>query len=141
MTEVNLEQFAFEQGITKSIKKMTQAEKVQLRYNFVMEKTKNAQGDFNRTSEGTANQLRIAQEGFKELSALLGQRLLPIVNNVLHTFNRLMGSTKDLLQEQKSQAQVFREQTPKHTPVSYTHLRAHETDSYLVCRLLLEKKK
>src|SRR5664279_4455950 len=23
--------------------------------------------------------------------------------------------------------------------VSYTHLRAHETDSYLVCRLLLEK--
>src|SRR5665647_3638983 len=28
-----------------------------------------------------------------------------------------------------------------HHPVSYTHLRAHETDSYLVCRLLLEKKK
>ena len=27
------------------------------------------------------------------------------------------------------------------TAVSYTHLRAHETDSYLVCRLLLEKKK
>src|SRR5680860_1790262 len=25
--------------------------------------------------------------------------------------------------------------------VSYTHLRAHETDSYLVCRLLLDKKK
>src|SRR5664279_3244859 len=23
--------------------------------------------------------------------------------------------------------------------VSYTHLRAHETDSYIVCRLLLEK--
>src|SRR5665647_3865838 len=34
--------------------------------------------------------------------------------------------------------------TPKRqnpAPVSYTHLRAHETDSYLVCRLLLEKKK
>ena len=28
-----------------------------------------------------------------------------------------------------------------HGSVSYTHLRAHETDSYLVCRLLLEKKK
>ena len=25
--------------------------------------------------------------------------------------------------------------------VSYTHLRAHETDSYLVCRLLLEKNR
>src|SRR5664279_6085009 len=30
---------------------------------------------------------------------------------------------------------------PDQEPVSYTHLRAHETDSYLVCRLLLEKKK
>ena len=25
-------------------------------------------------------------------------------------------------------------------PVSYTHLRAHETPEHLVCRLLLEKK-
>ena len=33
------------------------------------------------------------------------------------------------------------EGTNRVTPVSYTHLRAHETDSYLVCRLLLEKKK
>eukprot|EP01016_Furgasonia_blochmanni_P004364 TRINITY_DN11693_c0_g1_i1.p1 TRINITY_DN11693_c0_g1~~TRINITY_DN11693_c0_g1_i1.p1 ORF type:complete len:329 (+),score=89.53 TRINITY_DN11693_c0_g1_i1:80-1066(+) len=30
---------------------------------------------------------------------------------------------------------------PSYIAVSYTHLRAHETDSYLVCRLLLEKKK
>ena len=28
----------------------------------------------------------------------------------------------------------------RHNPVSYTHLRAHETGAYLVCRLLLEKK-
>ena len=31
--------------------------------------------------------------------------------------------------------------TASHITVSYTHLRAHETDQYLVCRLLLEKKK
>src|SRR5680860_1452266 len=31
--------------------------------------------------------------------------------------------------------------TARANPVSYTHLRAHETDSYIVCRLLLEKKK
>src|SRR5665647_3554004 len=29
---------------------------------------------------------------------------------------------------------------PTSGTISYTHLRAHETDSYLVCRLLLEKK-
>ena len=31
-------------------------------------------------------------------------------------------------------------QLPSVTPVSYTHLRAHETSCHLVCRLLLEKK-
>ena len=31
--------------------------------------------------------------------------------------------------------------TDKKNPVSYTHLRAHETGRNLVCRLLLEKKK
>mgnify|MGYP003381670507 CR=1 FL=1 len=31
--------------------------------------------------------------------------------------------------------------TASHTPVSYTHLRAHETVLDLVCHLLLEKKK
>src|SRR5665647_2870031 len=35
---------------------------------------------------------------------------------------------------------VFMTDLPTFHPVSYTHLRAHETDSYLVCRLLLEKK-
>src|SRR5665647_3719000 len=35
----------------------------------------------------------------------------------------------------------LRDERLRHQPVSYTHLRAHETDSYLVCRLLLEKKK
>ena len=36
---------------------------------------------------------------------------------------------------------LFSEILPNTAAVSYTHLRAHETDSYLVCRLLLEKKK
>src|SRR5680860_1645677 len=46
-----------------------------------------------------------------------------------HPFNDTRILTGDL------QSEVNR------VPVSYTHLRAHETDSYLVCRLLLEKKK
>src|SRR5680860_310079 len=34
---------------------------------------------------------------------------------------------------------ILTNKRPKENAVSYTHLRAHETDSYLVCRLLLEK--
>ena len=57
----------------------------------------------------------------------------------------------EILKEEREEALTNAEDTikiftelglPKATePVSYTHLRAHETDSYLVCRLLLEKKK
>lgn len=59
MTEVNLEQFAMEQGIKKSYSEMTQAEKTVLRYNFVLSKAAVAQGDFSRTSSSWANQMRV----------------------------------------------------------------------------------
>eukprot|EP00658_Telonema_sp_P-2_P077581 TRINITY_DN7048_c0_g1_i1.p1 TRINITY_DN7048_c0_g1~~TRINITY_DN7048_c0_g1_i1.p1 ORF type:complete len:100 (+),score=2.40 TRINITY_DN7048_c0_g1_i1:206-505(+) len=36
---------------------------------------------------------------------------------------------------------TFLKMTRSLSPVSYTHLRAHETPEHLVCRLLLEKKK
>lgn len=90
MTEVNLTEFARTQGITKTIQEMTQAEKVQLRYNYIMSVTKNAQGDFVRTSEGTANQLRQTQERFKELSATIGAQFLPTVNKILKIVQDVM---------------------------------------------------
>ena len=43
--------------------------------------------------------------------------------------------------KEASEAYAVLSDAEKRRPVSYTHLRAHETDSYLVCRLLLEKKK
>ena len=46
----------------------------------------------------------------------------------------LSGNHKKIAEWKKQQSELV-------TPVSYTHLRAHETDQYLVCRLLLEKKK
>lgn len=82
MTQTQLDAFALAQGMGKTTREMSQAELVNLRYAFVMDKTKNAQGDFARTSDGTANQLRIMQETFKETSAEIGQNLLPIVTKI-----------------------------------------------------------
>ena len=44
-------------------------------------------------------------------------------------------TTNDILRQLRT------EWWPVYKPVSYTHLRAHETLMNLVCRLLLEKKK
>lgn len=96
MTQVNLEQFAMEQGIKKTIKEMTQAEKVQLRYNFVMSKTANAQGDFARTSEGAANQMRIFQESMKELGASFGAVILPAFTKLVQKANAVLLKFRDL---------------------------------------------
>ena len=96
MTEVNLQQFALEKGIKKNIKNFTQAEKVQLRYNYVMSKTVNAQGDFVRTSGGAANQMRIFQESLKELGVQFGQVILPTFTKVVKKFNELLKEFRDL---------------------------------------------
>ena len=94
MTEANLEQFAMEQGIQKNIKSMTQAEKVNLRYAFVMDKTKTAQGDFAKTSDGSANQMRIFQQSMAELGAELGAIVLPLFNKLIKFVNRLVAQVR-----------------------------------------------
>jgi len=101
MTQTNLEQFALSKGITKSMDKMTEAEKIQLRYAFVVDRSKNAVGDFARTSDSTANQTRIAGETFKELTADLGQQLLPQFNKLLSTGIKIMDWFRGLTDEQK----------------------------------------
>lgn len=96
MTETNLEAFALSQGITKNVQDMTQAEKVQLRYAYVMENTKNAQGDFARTSEGAANQMRTFQETLKELGVQFGQIILPFVTKMIAGLNNMLKAFTDL---------------------------------------------
>lgn len=103
MTQVNLESYAMAQGIKKSYQEMTQAEQVQLRYNYVLAQTQNAQGDFARTSDGTANQLRILQESLKEAAATIGGDLLPIVTPVITKISELTQSFASLDEETRKQ--------------------------------------
>ena len=96
MTETNLEAFALAQGIEKSVSEMTQAEKISLRYAFVMENTKNAQGDFARTSEGAANQMRMFQESLKELGVQFGQIILPTITKMISGLNGMLQGFENL---------------------------------------------
>jgi len=80
---------------------MTQAEKVQLRYAYVMSVTKNAQGDFVRTSDGAANQMRMTSERVKQLSADIGQKLLPIAMQLLGWANMILTKFQQLSPQQQ----------------------------------------
>lgn len=96
MTEVNLEQFRMEQGIKRTYKEMSQAEKVMLRYQYVMGVTSNAHGDFERTGGGAANQMRIFQETLKELAADFGEILLPQFTKLITKVNETLKEFKNL---------------------------------------------
>ena len=104
MTQTNLKHFALSQGMSDNIEKMTEAQKIQLRYAYILDKTKNAQGDFTRTSAGSANQMRIFSESVKELSVAFGEILLPYftkaityVNGVVKGFVNLSPATKKII--------------------------------------------
>ena len=90
MTIANLKTFALTQGMNDNIEAMTQAQKVQLRYAYILSVTKNAQGDFARTSEGSANQMRIFTESVKELSVSFGKVLLPLFTKVITQVNKIV---------------------------------------------------
>jgi hypothetical protein len=90
LSVANLEAFALEEGITKSYESMSEAEKVMLRYNFILDKTADAQGDFVRTSDSWANQTRILSENISTLKATLGQGLINILTPAIQVLNNII---------------------------------------------------
>lgn len=98
MTDANLQAYALSKGITKSTADMSQAEKVQLRYNYVMSQTALAQGDFAKTSDSWANQTRILSEQWKEFGATIGTVLMNVLLPAVKAINSLLSQLIALAQ-------------------------------------------
>jgi len=77
-------------GIKKKWKEMSQAEKVALRYNYVMKRTGVIQGDFVKTQDTFANQLRLVQQQWLEFTGKMAEAFLPVLNKCLIGVNRLL---------------------------------------------------
>jgi hypothetical protein len=71
---------------------MSQAEKVALRYNYVLNATKNAQGDFARTSGSWANQIRLLKEQWAQFLGILGSGLIKILTPMVKALNQMLAS-------------------------------------------------
>lgn len=90
MSVANMEAYALSQGITKAYNAMSQQEQAILRYNYLLSVTKDAQGDFARTSDGWANQVRVLTERFNALKAAIGQGLIAVLTPVIRVLNQLL---------------------------------------------------
>ena len=96
MTQANLEAYALAEGYTTAYTAMDQAQQVAVRYQYVLANTQNAQGGFARTSDSTANQLRIFRESLKEAAATAGDELLPVITPIIGKLNELIQTFGDL---------------------------------------------
>ena len=97
MSETNLKQFAADQGLVYSA--MSQSEKTALRYQYVLEKTKDAQGDYSRTSDGTANSIKTFQATLQDLATTIGTNLLPIITPIIQKITEWVGKFQELSPE------------------------------------------
>lgn len=96
MTQTALDQYALANGYGKTTAKMTEQEKVALRYAFVQQQLSLAQGDFARTSDSWANQVRILKLQFDSLRASLGQGFIAALTTVIKVINTIMGKLVQL---------------------------------------------
>lgn len=91
MTQTALDAFAMANGFGKTTKSMSEAEKVALRFKFVQDQLSAAQGDFMRTSDGWANQVRLLSLQFDSLKAAIGSGLIAVLSPVVRMLNILIG--------------------------------------------------
>lgn len=102
LTQSALDQYALANGYGKTTSEMTEQEKVALRLAFVQKQLSAASGDFIRTSDSWANQVRVMQLQLQSLKATVGQGLINIFTPILKVINILLGKLATLANAFKS---------------------------------------
>jgi hypothetical protein len=90
LNDAALKAQAMSMGLSDGKKPLDAAAKAQAAYALIMKQTGTAQGDFARTSDGLANQQRIAAAQTENMKAQLGQALLPVIQQVVSILNQYL---------------------------------------------------
>lgn len=95
LTQATLKEWAMKKGLDADISSMTQAQKAMLRYQYVMENTAAAQGDFARTADTWHNQIVVLQQSFQSLAAIVGGVLINAFKPLIRMLNVVMQKVID----------------------------------------------
>lgn len=90
LTQATLKEWAMKQGLDSDIESMSQAEKTMLRYQYVLANTQTAQGDFARTADSWANQIRILKQSFEQLGSVIGGALINAFKPFVKALNSVL---------------------------------------------------
>lgn len=90
LTQATLSEWAMKNGLDANIKSMTQAEKVLLRYNYVMANTQAAQGDFAKTANTWANSVRVLKQEFQAWGSIIGSVVINALKPFVQALSKVM---------------------------------------------------
>jgi hypothetical protein len=97
ITNATIETASFKAGLGKTFAQLTELEKVQLRYNIIMDSTKDAQGDAAKTATNYANRVKKLKGQAEDLKELLGNELMPVMSRIVSfTSNKMIPIFKKL---------------------------------------------
>jgi len=103
ISENTIKQEALQQGIRKSYQNLTDLEKVQMRYNIILNGTSDAQGDALRTADSYANQVKRMKANMTNLAKSIGNELLPTFTDIVKQTNEWIKANKDLVQTKSAE--------------------------------------
>lgn len=89
-------------GIERNWKELTEAEKVQVRYEAIMMQNVAAMGDATRTADSTANQMKALRGRVHDLSIELGNELIPIGRDLIDVGMSIIDRVRDMAQRFKA---------------------------------------
>lgn len=92
LTQANLQEFASAQGIQVKVKNMTAEQKAYIRYMYILNATKDVEGDFVRTQDSWANSMRVLQERWKQFLITIGNGLITVLTPVLQFLNTIVSA-------------------------------------------------
>lgn len=87
MSETALKAFAMEKGFSKSFDNMSAGEKTLVRYQYLMQATSDAQGDFSRTADEFANSKRRFATNVESIKTMLGNTFIGVVTDATNAVN------------------------------------------------------
>lgn len=87
LNQASLQEYALAQGIKKKVSEMSEAEKVQLRYNYVMQETTKSLGYYKKEQDTASAQLETFKEVLKEVGVTFGEQILPMFTPILQAIN------------------------------------------------------
>jgi hypothetical protein len=128
MSVANLEAFALAQGLNKTFSEMSQGEQTMLRYQYLMQATSDAQGDFAKTADGFANAQRRIQTALDSISAVAGTFILntiePLISGVARFLEKITAQPERTVLDDFNEIEV--DTTQKMADLEQTYQKAQD---------------